>query len=319
MIRDDYNSLKTLVMNNGTKDEYGTLTLKAWLSPDDVNYWIEEQKFVWVFVVAFIVFFFSCILLSAYKIYYLIRFSEFRISVAFIALVIIIIANIIRVIYFIAGPVFFFPTLDPRLNIILVTASWPFCLFNILLISLYWEELLRDSFKKRSFIERFRIFWISLCIFIFVVTMALTILMTVSSNIAVFDLSVLLAVVIQIIIGILNLIYCIVNYIRITQVLNKALNMSHKKKKKVFMLRKTSVSILIANIGILLFVFGLIMIANDLHLAYNWRLTTWGLVYIGQTLSELGIIFSFKLGKIVKSDTTRKTRTKSTGSTTVNL
>jgi len=200
-----------------------------------------------------------------------------------------------------------------------VTASWPFCLFNILLISLYWEELLRDSFKKRSFIERFRIFWISLCIFIFVVTMALTILMTVSSNIAVFDLSVLLAVVIQIIIGILNLIYCIVNYIRITQVLNKALNMSHKKKKKVFMLRKTSVSILIANIGILLFVFGLIMIANDLHLAYNWRLTTWGLVYIGQTLSELGIIFSFKLGKIVKSDTTRKTRTKSTGSTTVNL
>jgi len=216
-----------------------------------------------------------------------------KISVALVCLINVVIANIIRVIYFITGPMWLYDTVEEDFNIGFITGTWPFGLFNILLISLFWEELLSQSFTKKSFVRKYFKVWIGVCIAIFVLTLIPSVIMIAAQSRPLFDMSVTIALLIQLVIGGLNIIYSIINTFRFSSVLSKMDSHATVKKKKRF--RSASISIIVANVGEFCFLLSIVSIILNVHLGFYTRLWCWSFMYVSLVTCDLGIIFSFKL------------------------
>jgi len=306
MLNKSYNAIKNFTKLNGTIDSFGNKVLRARIFNNEKNDWFTTKEITWLYCVAFIIIFLGCIILASYKFYFVLK-KKVELSVAFICLLFILIANIIRIIYFILGPLWYYDVIMESLNIPFITATWPFSLFNILLISLFWEELLSKSFTKKSFIDQYRNVWIGICIVIFVLTLIPTIVMVLVESGPLFDLAVLITLLSQLFFGFCNIIYCIINTVRFATVISR--NLNAKKKKHHFILRRTSICIIVANFGLFIFLISLIMVIGNLNYGYHTRLIPWTTMYIGQMVCELGILFSFKTAKAKKTSTATASKT----------
>lgn len=197
----------------------------------DYEPWYTQRKYGYVFVTAFIVIFIGIIVLAASKLITYFKEGRKDISIMMVALCIIVVANVIRIIYFLTGPIFLFDLLEGRMNIFFALLTWPFSLFNLLLISLYWEEIIINSFRQISFLSRFRKVWIIICVVIFTFTEVCAILTFFVGLRSFFRLFINIACYSQIICGGLNIIYCIINVFRISQIISVS-DQSQKKKKR---------------------------------------------------------------------------------------
>jgi len=283
-----YQELKKLADTNGTIDEHGNTFLRAYIMPPEYerNEWVEVRKYLWVLVAGFIVIFLSAIVLAGYHLYWQLFGKPFQVNVAVVCLINIMIANLIRTIYYFTGPYWYYDIIEEDYNLIFVTCTWPFSLFNLLLISLFWEGLLSN---KKSFMNRCFKLWIGICVAIFVLTLIPTFLMVFAENISSFIIFVYITIGIQIGLGSLNVIYSIINTIRFTKLMS---NMQDPEEKKI-KLRRSSISIIIANIGEILFIIILIFIPSLVQNGFHYRLWMWSIMWFALLICDVGIIFTF--------------------------
>jgi len=298
----DFITLNNTIKNNGTVDAYGNPIVQASFTSNDDNPWYYLQNIAWIFNIAFVVIFFCAIALAIHQLYHLLKGKSFELSVAFVCLIFVIIENLIKIPYFITGPFFIYPTLSDFGSLAWMVASWPFPMFNVLLISLFWEELLTESFKKKSFLERYKAIWITICIIILAFELVITLIIVLTStDLETFSIVTSIDLISQIAIGCAQIIYCLVNTIRLAIVIKKT--KSTLNNSGTNFLTRTSVAVIVANIGLLLFVLSLVLQLPTLGFVYpyNIRYIVWVFLSMGQFIADIGIMFSFKTTEDPKS------------------
>jgi len=276
---------------NGKYEYYRrlNLTLTA-VYTDEANFWIVDENryaptFISIFVIAYIV----VVFFALYKLVAHIRSVErpFELSVMTVCLLDIIVVNIFRIVYFLCGPFYMLSVLDSRVSTVLIIVPWPFGVFILFLIALYWEELIRDSFKSRSFIEKYRKAWVVFCSTVLGLDIVLLLLVATTQNIAQFYLYVSVISYVQIGLGSLSIVYCIANTIRISQMIARF------AKKELSSLKWTSYSIMSANFGMLAFIVAVVMVTLGMDSNSTTYWYTWGLLQMGQLICDFGVLNSF--------------------------
>jgi len=309
ILQHNYDTISALIKENGTKDEYENQIMTATVITGDINYWLGLQKLAYIFDIAWIILFIIAILIASYKLYYLLLDKIFVVSVAFTCLVIVIIGNLFKAIYFCLGPLYLYDILPDYISSIFIILPWPIPMFTIMLVSLFWEEALAlDSFKKKPFLKKLKVLWITFCVAMLLFEIIVSIcLVTLQDPI---NFAILLEVDLysHIVITGLQFIYCIVNTIRMAQIISMSRaneSLVGGNKFKQFILSRVSVSIIIANFGHVLFCISLVFQIVGYQYGYSKRYLVWFFLYLGQYLTDMGIMFAFKEDVIkIKSDST---------------
>jgi len=164
---------------------------------------------------------------------------------------------------------------------------------------------LLNLLRKDYFWKDIKKVWITVCVIIFAIELFITILLLTSTDDTVFQQYVLVDIITQLFIGFTQIAYCIVNTIRLGILINKG--KSATKKRRNYLLSRTSMAVITANVGLFLFLIALILEVFNYEYYYNTRYMVYGILYLGHFLSDFGIMFSFKIKRASTSTTTRRT------------
>jgi hypothetical protein len=297
--RADYNALMTNV-NNQTKG-----TFWANLTSTDVNYFLEQHKYVWVLQLIYVLLYAIVISIAVYMLYVSYKIDKrFNFTISTVCLFDIVAVSIYQLIVIIIDPNYYYGIIDSRVGLTLLYIPFPIGVLNILLIAIYWEELLKKSTKIASFLVTYAKIYIIIVLLLLGTHIGL-IIASLLVDFSIFTIVTNTLTASTIIPAIISIIYCIANSIRIILMIRKMdqklINKNDRRKK----LERTMLFIYVANFGLVLLVIG--SGTNISPFFWNYKIFLNDIQYlfrqIGMIICHLGIMFSFHLTSSTNSST----------------
>jgi len=205
-------------------------------SSTDFNFFVATQKTVWIMQLVFTILFLFVIGISIQRLYLMYKKDGTIIfSISSVILIHIIVESLYETIYILIDPDYILGILDNRVALTLLHLPPPVCICNILLIALYWEELLKKSTKATSFLVKYSKFYIVVVILILSLHVVLIILCVVVTDIPTFVTIGYVLDAATIAPASISSLYCIINSIRIVFMIKKMdqklINKNDRKKK----------------------------------------------------------------------------------------
>jgi len=250
--------------------------------------------------VVFVFFFLIVIGSASQRLYMMYRADgKIRFSIASFIACDIIILSIFDCIYIGVDPNYILGIWDNRVGLTMQGVAIPICICNILLIALYWEELLKSSTKASSFLVQYSKVYIVIVIVILSVHIALVAAQA-AVSFAYFSLVSIINDYCTIIPAGLSALYCIINSIRIVVMIKKMdqqkLNKNDRKRK----LDRTMLFIYVANFGLMMTVVSRLVDLNPWYWNYKTTLNDvqFSFAVLGSIICHLGVIFSFHTTRV---------------------
>jgi len=215
-------------------------------------------------------------------------------SISSVILIDIVLISIFNIIYICIDPNFSLGIIDSRIGLTLLHLPYPVCILNILLIALYWEELLKKSTKATSFLVKYSKVYIIACIIILSGHIVLIVL-SLSVDFTLFATVTTILDFATVIPASISALYCIVNSIRVLVMIKemdqKLINKNDRKTK----LDRTMLFIYVSNFGLMLIVVARLLDISPFYWNYKSDLNQVQYTFsvLGTIICHLGVIFSF--------------------------
>eukprot|EP01130_Rhizamoeba_saxonica_P017021 TRINITY_DN8046_c0_g1_i1.p1 TRINITY_DN8046_c0_g1~~TRINITY_DN8046_c0_g1_i1.p1 ORF type:complete len:441 (+),score=46.63 TRINITY_DN8046_c0_g1_i1:48-1325(+) len=242
---------------------------------------------------------FIVILICIYKLYYHVKFRKgFTITLAIMFSEII--GNLIRFVVSSIDPFYTKGVIYARTQLYLVSINWPFTLFSILLIFLYWTEIQSKKVRATSFIVKYRVQYMIFCTFLVSADIFISLYESIASSAYVLYI---LAFARSLSYGVLMSILMIAFLIRGGQLLSILRAMKERNRSRI----KSTQLILASCSGILLFWTGTVMLVIAYFITLSGYpkseypiagVIRYGLTYIGCNVCGVCIILAISTKEI---------------------
>jgi len=228
-------------------------------------------------------------------------------TVSVFCYILILASNIFRFIHVAYEYGYTYGYIDARVQLFLIYITWPLSNLCLLLIALYWEELLSKSLGSdiKAFVSKYKGIYIGIVIGLNVLNMAVVIYEAAQQDPVSFATAIKLNRYFYIVVISLSLLYSIINIFRIKYVLDKA------KGSEKTSISRLSIFIFGANLGsvLLLITICLLLYTSSFQLStQNFKF----LSLVGVLITDTMVLFAFK-SKSMDSSSARS-RSKNTKS-----